>query len=626
MKQQRLSTALQAVMTSARRFRGDERGAMAFFMLFLFLLMLMIGGIAIDVMRFETRRVAMQQTMDRAALAAASLTQTRTPSAIANDWFAKASLGTGLDMVSFSAPVVTSTADAGLRRVKLSSSVRSENFFMTLLSDLEYLEGPTNTEAAQGVSDIEVLLVLDITGSMSQLAVAGETKTKIQALREAASQFVTIVKTNDTKNGVSIGMVPYASQVNIPANLRARFNVAKLSTWDGVANAGVPFINCIEIPASTYTSTALSTTTVMNMAAVADFTGVTTTTDYRAVTSDPVSSQFGASVCGTTPNVVPATGPDPRNEATDNHVLLPTKDGAKVITAIGNLTANGNTSIAIGMRWGSALIDQSARPIYTALADTTVQGRPADNSSVKTRKIIILMTDGENVSANHIKDAYKTGLSPIYRGADGKFAIRFWSSSTEALNKGTRPHADAGVNYCSGWQLASNREYFIPHLKANKVKAKVGNQAEGAGTGTETAGGCDPLAWKTTPSWTGSGTVTQLDWSEVWRYMRVEYLAEQLYARSNVNGTSNVIGTFRQTYISVSNLNTYLSQNCTAAKNAGIEIYGIAFAAPANGQTQISNCSSDPKVNYYYDAKDNGKLTAAFNQIATDISELRLTQ
>lgn len=619
-----MPSALRSVWALAKRFQNDERGAMALFMMFLFLLMLMFGGIAIDVMRFETRRVAMQQTMDRAALAAASLTQTRTPSAIANDWFAKASLGTGLDMVSFSTPVVTAVADAGLRRVKLSSSVRSENFFMTLLSDNEYLEGPTNTEAAQGVSDIEVMLVLDITGSMTSPASSSDTKSKIEALRESATDFVEIVKGNDSKNGVSIGMVPYASQVNLPEALRKKYSVSYLSSWDGVANKGVHYINCIEIPTSTYTSTALSTTTVMPMAAVADFQAVTVTTDYKPVTDFPVSTIYGRSICGTTPNVVPqAPAVDTHNEATDNHVMLPTKDGDTVIDAISRLTAAGNTSIAIGMRWGTALSDQSARPIYAALADASVSGRPADNSSTATRKIIILMTDGEHVSNSYIVNNYKTGLSPVYRGADGKFAVRFWSSSSYAINKGTRPHAD-----CSGWVLGSTRDYFIPHLKANKVKKKVGSQAEGAGTGTEVTGACDPLAWKTSPTWTGSGTVTQLDWSEVWRYMRVDYLAQQIYGRANVTGAdrNSVLAAVRTTYISVTNLNTYLSQNCTAAKNAGIEIYGIAFAAPDNGQTQISNCSSDPKVNYYYDAGNNAALTAAFNQIAIDISELRLTQ
>jgi hypothetical protein len=105
---------------------------------------------------------------------------------------------------------------------------------------------------------------------------------------------------------------------------------------------------------------------------------------------------------------------------------------------------------------------------------------------------------------------------------------------------------------------------------------------------------------------------------------------QQLYVRSGVSGATNygtVEGTFRQTYLtSTSNMNSLLQQNCTAARNAGIEIYGIAFAAPTNGQNQINGCSSSPKENYYFNAVDGNALLAAFRAIATDISELRLTQ
>lgn len=589
---------------SLRAFRDDERGAMAFFMIILFLMMIMFGGIAVDVMRFEWRRVALQQTMDRVALAAASLTQTRTPNAIATEWFDKV----GLDdeaMVDFGAPAVTALSDAGLRRVTITSKVRSENFFMTIFSDREYLEGPAVTQAAQGVSQIEVMLVLDITGSMNDPAAAGDPKTKIQALRESAAQFVSIVKGNDSKNGVSIGLVPYASQVNLPVDLRQQFNETHVSSWDGVANAGVPFINCLEVPTSSFTTMALSTATAMPMASIADFNSITTSTNYLPNTDFPVSTTFGRAVCGTTPDDpnTPTT-----NEALNNHVTLPTKNGATIEGKIARLTAGGNTSIALGMRWGAALMDQAARPIYNALVvpgEAGMAGRPADNASLQTRKIIILMTDGEHVANNHINDTFKVGPSPIYRGADGRFAMRFNASSATALNRNNRPP-------CAG-----SREYFIPHLKPNSDTSCSSSTSAGR------------VAWVSTPSWSGSGTVTQLDWSEVWRYMRFDYMVRQIYMRSNVTNItaySTIANVFRKQYISAANLNTLLQQNCAAAKNAGVEIYGIAFAAPTNGQTQISNCSSDPKVNYYYNAADNGKLTAAFNQIAVDISELRLTQ
>ncbi len=633
MAQMRSGFALDAITASLKRFRSDERGAMAFFMLFLFLIMLMIGGIAVDVMRFETRRVAMQQTMDRAVLAAANLTQKRTPTAIATDWFAKASLGTGLDMVSFGAPVISEVTDVGLRRVTISSEVRSYNFFMHLLN-VDYLEGPTNTQATQGVSNIEVILALDITGSMGDPASSSSTKTKIQALRESATEFIDIVKGQDSRGTVSIGIVPYASQVNMPAALRARFNATKVSSWNGVANAGVPNIDCIEIPTSTFTSTALSTSLEMPMASIADFRASSNTTVALKPSDYPVKSVFGNSVCGASPDDT-ATTVDESADPTRNQIMLPTMDEDDLKAKIAGLVDGGNTSIAIGMRWASALIDETARPIYTALADSSVAGRPSDNAGSSgtedTRKIIVLMTDGSHVSNNYIVDAYKAGLSPIYRGADGNFAIQFSTTSTWPLNTGVRPGGSA-TSTCSGWVLSNyaNREFFLPHMKRNSVKKKnLANEPEGQGTGTAVTAACDPQSWVAGPTWNNSGTVKQLDWSEVWRYLRVDYVARQLYVRSGVPGATNattVLDTFRTTYISVASLDTLLQQNCTAAKDAGIEIYGIAFAAPTAGQTQIKNCSSSPKETYYFSATDNAKLTAAFKRIATDISALRLTQ
>jgi len=558
---------------------------MAIYSILLFFIMLAFGGIAVDVMRYETRRVALVQTLDRAMLAAASITQQRAPAVVAEDWFNKAGLADELTH-DYSVPVITADFNAGQRRVRANAEVRSYNFFMGLMN-VAWLEGPAVSEAAQGVSQIEVMMVLDITGSMNDPASSGNSK-KIDDLRLYAQEFVDIVKGNDRRNGVSIGLVPYASQVNIPANLRQQFTVTNLSSWNGVADQGVPNINCIEIPTSTYTSVGLSRTAPMKMAAVADTnSGSTNTDEYR----NPGAPQAGGRYCTTTPD----KSSTPYNDELVNHVFLPTKDGDAVKTRISRLVADGTTSIALGMRWGTALIDESARPIYTAIGDSTVQGRPADNSSTITRKIIILMTDGAHVSSNYIFDAYKTGPSPIWRGSDGKYAIRYTSTGGARTN-GTRPN-------CAG-----NRTYFVPHLQDDED--------------------CENAAWVSTPTWSGSGTVTQLDWSEVWRYLRVSWVARQLYMRSNVSGTGDydtIMDMFRGTYLSATTMNRLLQQNCTAAKQAGIEIYGIAFAAPSSGQTQIQNCSTNT-TNYYFDAQNGNDLRSAFQIIATDISDLRLTQ
>ncbi len=596
---------------------------MALIIIFTFLAMILFGGIAIDVMRFETRRVAMQQTLDRAALAAAALPDdfatARTPTSIANDWFAKVGLGDGLFMVEYSAPIVTAINVPGKREVTISASVRSHNFFMGIFSPRDYLEGPTSTQAAQGVSNIEVMLVLDITGSMGS-AVSSGGVSKIQALREAATSFVDIVKANDKKNGVSIGIVPYAAQVNMPIELRQQFNAVNISSWNGVANVGVPNIACLEIPMNTYTDTALSQTTPIPMSAVADSSPEVNPNpiplfDPTSAFQNPVGPSIGNRACST----VADNAATARNEATANHIVMPTKNGDLIKDRIGGLVAAGNTNIAIGMRWGTALMDEAARPIYTSMLGTepAMAGRPADNGSEDTRKVIILMTDGEHVVNTHLPNSLKSGPSTIWRGTGNsnlgvRYAIRFWAGGP-GLNGNARP-ACAGTN-----------EYFVPHLKRAWVDLN-NNGVENTGE----RGACDPQSWRSTPSWTNNGTVSQLDWSEVWRYLRVSYVAQQLYLRSNVADIpvyNTLMNQMRQNYMtSVGNLNNLLQTNCAAARAAGFEIYGIAFASGTNGAAQINGCASEPKITYYYNAANNGDLLAAFNQIATDISDLRLTQ
>jgi 7-keto-8-aminopelargonate synthetase-like enzyme len=69
--------------------------------------------------------------------------------------------------------------------------------------------------------------------------------------------------------------------------------------------------------------------------------------------------------------------------------------------------------------------------------------------------------------------------------------------------------------------------------------------------------------------------------------------------------------------------NARLQQVCNAAKSAGVVVYGIAFEAPTNGQTQIRNCATSDA--HYYDAQGLA-IKTVFQSIANQISDLRLTQ
>jgi len=55
--QERYRTTSRKRRMSLAGFRRDEDGSIIMFSLFLFILMILIGGMAVDLMRFETRRV-----------------------------------------------------------------------------------------------------------------------------------------------------------------------------------------------------------------------------------------------------------------------------------------------------------------------------------------------------------------------------------------------------------------------------------------------------------------------------------------------------------------------------------------------------------------------------------------
>lgn len=531
-------------LPALHRFRRDEEGSLFVFGMVLFVLMIMIGGIAVDVMRYEQRRTALQQTTDRAVLAAASLTQDLDPEAVVNDYFAKAELADYLRSV-------TVTEGLNFRNVEADARAGLRNFFMQMVGVPEF-EVPAVSAAEQRINNVEIILVLDVSGSMSG--------SKIVNLRNAAKEFVTTVKARDTDNRISIGIVPYNAQVNLPPQLAAKFTVAH--------NNGHALVNCLEMGASAFATRALSRTTPMPMMAWAD---PNSSTD----TSNAYSSHTGA-------NAVPSSAATYCLPQAENFILLPTGDVPTLHAAIDALSARGNTSIVLGMKWGVTLVDPSMRSLYGELIaeghmSPDYLPRPFDYDDQDAMKIIVVMTDGEHVQHNYVRDAYKTGASPIYRGTDGYYSIRHTSG---------RPAA------------AGSNEYYVPHNNT----------------------------WRSTPWASG----TQLQWQNVWPSLRVSWVAWQLYARAlGTDSTSrtNIYNTwrnnFRTSWFNASQMNTYLQTTCTQAKQQGVIVYGIAFEAPANGQTQILNCASSPA--HYFNA--NGlDIRTAFRAIAANISQLRLTQ
>ncbi len=559
---------LSASRAGLRQFRRDETGALVIFGLVLFFLMVMMGGLAIDLMRYEYTRTNLQNTLDRSTLAAAALNQKLTPKDVVADYMDKAGLSDQLASV-------TVTEVLNSRMVHSIGRADTHPVFLHLLG-IDKLDAMGGSRAEQAITNVEIALVLDISGSMQR-------NNKIGNLKAAAADFVDTILANDPNHRVSITIVPYNAQVNIGPVLVSKFNI---TNHNDVAND-----NCIELPPSAYGTLVLSQTDPMPMMAYADIAYGTNLIDATVKpTSASAKPVYDRTFCK----------PNPANI-----IRLPSNDATQLKSEINALQAEGNTSITLGMKWGVTLLDPSMRPMFTDLIASgdvpkNMPARPFDYNDTSAMKIVVLMTDGEHVQHERITNGYKTGPSPIYLSkTDGSYSVFF----------------DTKVDSASAAKICASRPYWVPHLSA--WQSRPWNSTAPASTD------CYDKAAATTG-------VAQQDWKDIWANLKLTYVAWQFYGRalgttagSRTAAYTDALTKMRAVYADVATMDTTLQQSCTGAKDRGVIVYGIAFEAPAHGQDVIKACASST-ANYF--AADGVEIKTAFQTIASNITMLKLTQ
>lgn len=183
-----------------RAFGQDENGSVIIMTILLLVTMLILGGMAVDFMRYEARRATLQSVSDRAVLAAASLNQTLDSRDVVEDYFTKAGFADAL----VGTPVVV---DNGNSRTVTVRSALDVNTFYLRLAGMDRLTAPARSSATEGVGKVEISLVLDISGSM-------RFSNRFANMQAAAIAFAEEVL--DPANGgtVSLTIIPYAGATN----------------------------------------------------------------------------------------------------------------------------------------------------------------------------------------------------------------------------------------------------------------------------------------------------------------------------------------------------------------------------------------------------------------------------
>lgn len=553
-------------------FRRAEDGSLLIFGLFCFVMMLLLSGVALDLMRFEERRTTLQNTIDRASLAAADLQQTLAPKDVVKDYFRKA----GLKPPADNQITVVQGAHGDSRRVGISVSESMPTWFMSLVG-VKTLSTPAASTAEESVGEIEISLVLDISGSM-----AGS---RINNLRPAAKSFVDQIFDSTETGKVSISIIPYSTQVALSNKLISYFNVTNEQTVS----------NCIEFdPAlGDFTSTAMTLGTSRKYQRNGHF--------------DPFYKSSPPTLYNCSPN-------------TKNQILPFSSDRAQLKNFIDNLQADGNTSIDLGMKWGAAMLDPSMRPIVTGMIGAgdlpnTVSGRPFNYDNGKSLKVIVVMTDGENTTEYKLRNTtanggpYNTGPSRVWRN-------RYYTQNASTTD-------DYSVNQYSLYDSSKNQWYSVE-------AGQWLNHPWGDGTRQVTTCGRSSCSTSTVndTGYSGSPRSVQMTWPEVWSTMGIYYLSDNIIYPAY--GSTTTRNQWRPNSVSNPQVNTYVSglkdsqtlSLCNAAKAKEVRVYTIAFEAPTAGQSLLSQCASSSS-NYYN--VEGLNIQDAFSGIVQSINKLRLT-
>ncbi|HQU67921.1 MAG TPA: vWA domain-containing protein [Albidovulum sp.] len=555
-------------------FRREEDGSLLIFGLFCFVIMLLLSGIALDVMRAEERRTLQMNTIDRAALAAADLQQTLPAKDVVKDYFVKA----GLKPPTDDQITVVQGAFGDSRRVSIAVKESVPTWFMSMVG-IKSLSVPAASTAEESVGEIEISLVLDISGSMGG--------SRINNLRPAAKSFVDQIFDSTEAGNVSISIIPYSTQVALSPNLISYFNVTNEQSLS----------NCIEFdPAEgDFTSTAMSFGT-----------GPFDRVYQRNGHFDPFYKASPPQLFNCSPN--------PKNQ------ILPfSDDRAKLKAFIDNLQADGNTSIDLGMKWGTALLDPSMRPVVTNMIangklNANVAGRPFNYDNGKSLKVIVLMTDGENTTEYKLRNTANGG--PYNKGASRLYRNLYYTQNASLTD-------DYSVNQYSLYDAGKKQWYSV----------ETGLWLDHAwGDGSRSVTTCGKKSCSTTTvndtGYTGTPRAQQMTWPEVWATMGIYYLSDNIiYPAYNSSSTRNL---WRPSSVSSPQVNTYVANTkdsqtlslCDAAKAKGkdVRIYTIAFEAPTRGQQLLSDCAS---AGYYQ--VEGTDIQDAFSGIVQSINKLRLT-
>lgn len=335
-------------------------------------------GAAIDMGRVQLAQSKMSNALDNAGLAAAASANTTNVNSEAQKYFT-ANFPTGYMGTTVTTPTVTPSSDGSTYALSVSGTVPT--MFMGVIG-INSMSISAQSEVTRASKGLEVILVLDNTGSMTSSAGGGVSK--ITAAKNAATSLVNVLfGSSETIPNLWVGLVPFSQAVNI-GTTRGSWTASTAFNWGTTSWGG-----CVE-------SRSNGTATPQY-----DITDDTPTTRlFPKYYSPDKSNNDWISSTGTY-SINSSKGP---NVNCSKPITPMTGSKTTILSGINAMNAVGNTHIDLGLAWGWRMISPKWRGLWGGEMDTA--SLPLDYNTPLMSKAIILMTDGDNTISSSSYSAY----------------------------------------------------------------------------------------------------------------------------------------------------------------------------------------------------------------------------
>lgn len=263
----------------------------------------------------------------------------------------------------------------------------------------------------------------------------------------------------------------------------------------------------------------------------------------------------------------------------------------------------------------STAFDQRDIELAMALDVTgSMQGSKIANLKLAAKDLIdILMPDGG--STNQVR----IGLAPYAAGVNAGGYAR--TVTNNASNKcvhergGIQRFTDAAPG--TGSWIGTTGGMSCPNARIEPLsdnKAMLKSRIDGYAASGMTAGHIG-AAW----AW----YLISPEWATIWPALSrpVDY--------SNADTVKAIVlmtdGEFNTQYIWANGSSAIQAENvCDEMKSKNVRVYSVAFQSPPDAESLLRRCATSPDT--YFNANDGEELRAAFQAIATNLNNLRLTQ